>query len=138
MPTDKLKPVIVITGCSVGVSKVFYAVKLLLNVNDQKGIGYALAVEWRKRNHRVIATARNLKKTGDLESLGCHVCSILYDQSRLHTNNYPFNIQLVQLDVTEQASVDKAKEEILTLVKAPTPLMLINNAGVVFAHPALE
>ena len=43
----------------------------------EQGLGYALAAEWRKRNYRVIATARDLKKMGDLESLGCQVRKII-------------------------------------------------------------
>ena len=47
--------------------------------------------------------------------------------------------QLIQLDVNEQISVDKAKVEILTLLQPdPTPLILVNNAGVTFVRPAVE
>jgi NAD(P)-dependent dehydrogenase (short-subunit alcohol dehydrogenase family) len=76
----------------------------VLITGASKGIGRAVAAELAKRGHRVIATARDPRTLDDLDVA-----------------------QRLQLDVTNQASVDAA------VAQAGEVDVLLSNAGVIFA-----
>jgi NAD(P)-dependent dehydrogenase (short-subunit alcohol dehydrogenase family) len=78
-------------------------VSSVLITGASKGIGRATAIEFAKRGHRVIATARNPQTLADLD----------VDQR-------------LTLDVTDQRTVDKA------IAAAGDIDILISNAGVIF------
>jgi NAD(P)-dependent dehydrogenase (short-subunit alcohol dehydrogenase family) len=78
----------------------------ILITGCSSGIGQALALEFRKRGHTVFATARQVQALASLTALG---------------------FIAVELDVTSQHSIDKAREQIQTRTNRLD--MLINNAG---------
>ncbi|POR33050.1 NADPH-dependent 1-acyldihydroxyacetone phosphate reductase [Tolypocladium paradoxum] len=80
------------------------------------GIGHALAMEFHKRGCHVIATARN---TAALESMG------------------DLGMSVVQLDVTDTASIAACKAEVATITGGKLDI-LINNAGRTHTIPALD
>ena len=111
---------IIITGCSEGVSYI-HLLKVCSTINVlaivYQGLGYELAVAGRKYGHKVFATARSIKKMQGLTELGC-IC--------------------LPLDVTDQASVDSLKENVLKALGPEDFLVLINNAAVHTQKPTLE
>ena len=70
------------------------------------GIGQALALEFKKRGHTVFATARQAQALARLTEMG---------------------LIAVELDVTNQQSIDKAREQVQTHTNRLD--MLVNNAG---------
>jgi len=89
-------PVVLITGCS-------------------SGIGKGLALEFKRRQCRVFASARSVSKLKDLEQAG---------------------IDVVQLDVASAESVQAAVEEVIS--RAGRIDILVNNAGLSSYAPAIE
>ncbi|KAM4063183.1 short chain dehydrogenase [Hirsutella rhossiliensis] len=80
------------------------------------GIGHALAIEFHNRGCHVIATARRPSVLQDLGDMG---------------------MSTVQLDVTDQASVDACKEEAAKITGGRLDI-LVNNAGRTHIMPALD
>lgn len=78
----------------------------ILITGCSSGIGQALALEFKKRGHTVFATARQAQALASLTAMG---------------------LIAVELDVTSQTSIDKAREQIQTQTNRLD--MLINNAG---------
>jgi NAD(P)-dependent dehydrogenase (short-subunit alcohol dehydrogenase family) len=82
--------------------------KTVLVTGASSGIGKACAQLFAEKGFQVIATARNVEKMKDLETLGCHILS---------------------LDVTNEESIQKAFAAIFNKVQHID--ILINNAGYV-------
>ncbi|MEI8157578.1 MAG: SDR family NAD(P)-dependent oxidoreductase [Burkholderiales bacterium] len=78
----------------------------ILITGCSSGIGQALALELKKRGHTVFATARQVQDLASLTAMG---------------------LIAVELDVTSQQSIDKAREQIQAQTNRLD--MLINNAG---------
>ena len=78
----------------------------ILITGCSSGIGQALALEFKKRGHTVYATARQAQALESLTAMG---------------------LAAVELDVTSQQSIDKAREHIQS--QSNRLDMLINNAG---------
>jgi short-subunit dehydrogenase len=78
----------------------------ILITGCSSGIGQALALEFKKRGHTVFATARQSQALENLTTMG---------------------LNAVELDVTSQQSIDKAREQIQLQTNRLD--MLINNAG---------
>jgi len=79
------------------------------------GIGRELAREFYRNNCRVFASARNVSKLSELKEEG---------------------IDVVQLDITKDDSIEKAVAEVIR--KAGRIDILVNNAGVSSYAPAIE
>lgn len=80
---------VLITGCSKG------------------GIGDALAREFHRQGHRVLASARNLSKVQHLVAMG---------------------IETILLDVTDEASISEAVQKVTALPGGELDF-LVNNSG---------
>lgn len=80
---------------------------VLITGCSEGGIGHSLALEWHKRGYKVFATARKLESMKQLDAAG---------------------IECVVIDVTDTASLKKAKEIVGTKTGG-TLDFLINNAG---------
>ncbi|KAL7785890.1 hypothetical protein V8C37DRAFT_312083 [Trichoderma ceciliae] len=80
------------------------------------GIGHALALEFHQRGCHVIATARNPDVLKELIDLG---------------------MSAVQLDVTNQDSINRAKAEVAQITGGRLDI-LVNNAGRTHTIPALD
>jgi short-subunit dehydrogenase len=78
----------------------------ILITGCSSGIGQALALEFKKRGHTVFATARQAEALASLTAMG---------------------LIAVELDVTSQESIDKARAQIQSQTSQLD--MLINNAG---------
>jgi NAD(P)-dependent dehydrogenase (short-subunit alcohol dehydrogenase family) len=78
----------------------------ILITGCSSGIGRALALEFKKRGHTVFATARQAQALASLTAMG---------------------LIAVELDVTSQESIDKAREQIRSQTNQLD--MLVNNAG---------
>lgn len=78
----------------------------ILITGCSSGIGQALALEFRKRGHTVFATARQAQALESLTAMG---------------------LVAVELDVTNQQSIEDAREHIQSQTNRLD--MLINNAG---------
>ena len=82
------------------------------------GIGFATALHFARRGHRVVATMRNRAKAGPLEAAA-------------HEERLPLVVR--ELDVTRQDSIDRA---VADTVAADGPIdVLVNNAGIGGATP---
>jgi len=88
---------------------------VVLITGCSSGIGKALAFECKKQNCRVFASARNVSKLTDLRDAG---------------------IDLVQLDVTDSDSMEKAVDTVLA--QAGRIDVLVNNAGLSNYAPGIE
>lgn len=93
------KKTVLITGCSTG------------------GIGWALAKQFQKRGLTVFATARDLSKMADLESLP--------------------NVVLISLDVTSQSDIAAAVQLVKTQAGGKLDY-LVNNSGQSRHWPILD
>ena len=80
---------------------------VLITGCSEGGIGHSLALEWHQRGYKVYATARKLESMRHLEAAG---------------------IECIVIDVTDTASLKKAKE-IVGAKTGGTLDFLINNAG---------
>jgi NAD(P)-dependent dehydrogenase (short-subunit alcohol dehydrogenase family) len=80
--------------------------KNILITGCSSGIGQALALEFKARGHTVFATARQAQALANLNALG---------------------LIAVELDVTDQQSIDKAREQLQSHTSRLD--LLINNAG---------
>eukprot|EP00026_Physarum_polycephalum_P012790 Phypoly_transcript_13122.p1 GENE.Phypoly_transcript_13122~~Phypoly_transcript_13122.p1 ORF type:complete len:300 (+),score=37.87 Phypoly_transcript_13122:139-1038(+) len=89
--------------------------KVVLITGCSSGIGRHLALEFHKQNCRVFASARTISKLEDLREHG---------------------IDLVQLDVTNDASMEKAVDTVLA--QAGRIDILVNNAGLSSYAPGIE
>ncbi|KAL4875628.1 NAD(P)-binding protein [Aspergillus karnatakaensis] len=81
------------------------------------GIGSALALEFHKKGLHVFATARSLSKMSHLQSLP--------------------NITILELDVTNQPSINAAVETVRKQTDGKLDI-LVNNAGQSIVYPALD
>src|SRR5215470_6943082 len=82
------------------------------------GIGFATALHLAKHGHTVVATMRNLAKAGPLESAA---------------REQGVRLVVRELDVTDQASIDRAMVE--TWAREGAVDVLVNNAGIGGATP---
>jgi len=82
------------------------------------GIGFATALHLAKHGHTVVATMRNLGKAGPLEAA---------------TREQGVRLAVRELDVTDQASIDRAMAE--TRAREGAVDVLVNNAGIGGATP---
>src|SRR5262245_7363566 len=82
------------------------------------GIGFATALHLAKHGHSVVATMRNLAKAGPLEAA---------------TRKQGLRLAVRELDVTDQASIDRAMAE--TRAREGAVDVLVNNAGIGGATP---
>ncbi|KAK7910807.1 short-chain dehydrogenase/reductase [Apiospora marii] len=88
---------------------------VLLTGCSDGGIGFALAQEYHRRGCRVIATARSPAKMAKLKALG---------------GGTDDDLILLQLDVTDPASIRAAVQAVTDLTKDNSSLdILVNNAG---------
>lgn len=90
---------------------------VLITGCSETGIGHALCIEFQKRGYHVFATARTPSKMGTLQNLPYITC--------------------VQLDVTSEASIQKAHETISATTNGSLDI-LINNAAIAFIKPMLD
>jgi NAD(P)-dependent dehydrogenase (short-subunit alcohol dehydrogenase family) len=91
---------------------------ITLVTGTSTGIGYATALHFARRGHRVVATMRNLAKAGPLEMAA-------------RAEGLPLVVR--ELDVTRQESIDRAVGE--TVAKDGPVDVLVNNAGIGGATP---
>jgi NAD(P)-dependent dehydrogenase (short-subunit alcohol dehydrogenase family) len=91
---------------------------ITLVTGTSTGIGYATALHFARRGHRVVATMRNLAKAGPLETAA-------------RAEGLPLVVR--ELDVTRQESIDRAVGE--TVAKDGPVDVLVNNAGIGGATP---
>lgn len=91
---------VLITGCSDG------------------GIGSGLALEFLRRGYQVFATARSVKKMGNLANLP--------------------NVTLLELDVLKSESIKTTAQEVRKILGTATLNILINNAGCNSYMPMLD
>lgn len=89
---------VLVTGCSDG------------------GLGAALALSFHKRGYRVIASARNVSKLGQVKSAG---------------------IETVNLDVQSEDSIEQAVQEVGKILDGKLD-MLVNNAGAGYSMPIMD
>ncbi|MEM9648356.1 MAG: SDR family oxidoreductase [Bacteroidota bacterium] len=94
--------------------------KNILITGSSSGFGYLTAVSAARAGHKVWATMRNVngknaEKKKELEQLA---------------SNESLQLQVLELDVTHSASIDKAVETIIA--EDGTIDVLVNNAGVMF------
>ena len=82
------------------------------------GIGFATALNLAKHGHTVVATMRNLAKAAPLEA---------------SAREQGVRLAVRELDVTDQASIDRAMAE--TLAREGAVDVLVNNAGIGGATP---
>ena len=82
------------------------------------GIGFATALHLAKHGHTVVATMRNLAKAGPLEAAA---------------REQGVRLAVRELDVTDQASIDRAMAETRACEGAVD--VLVNNAGIGGATP---
>lgn len=82
------------------------------------GIGFATAFHLAKHGHTVVATMRNLAKAGPLEAAA---------------REQGVRLAVRELDVTDQASIDRAMAE--TRAREGAVDVLVNNAGIGGATP---
>ena len=82
------------------------------------GIGFATALHLAKHGHTVVATMRNLAKAGPLEAAA---------------REQGVRLAVRELDVTDQASIDRAMAE--TRAREGAVDVLVNNAGIGGATP---
>lgn len=80
---------------------------VLITGSSEGGIGDALAKEFHKKGLRVFATARNLAKVQHLKEMG---------------------LEVLKLDVTDDASITQAIEQVKTLTGGTLDI-LVNNSG---------
>ena len=85
------------------------------------GIGFATALRLARAGHRVKATMRNLAKSGPLEAAA-------------KAEGLP--LEIGELEVTDQSSIDRAVAEVLGAYGAVD--VLVNNAGIVSGRSFLE
>ncbi len=90
--------------------------RTVLITGSSGGFGLLTAVELAKRGWRVIATMRNLERKGALEAA-------------LAKSGAAQNVDFVQLDVTDAASIAKGVEETLAITGGFLDAV-VNNAGV--------
>ncbi|MFK7807328.1 MAG: SDR family oxidoreductase [Saprospiraceae bacterium] len=90
--------------------------KNILITGTSTGVGFESSILFAQNDFRVYATMRNLKKADALKA-------------KIAEEN--LDIEIIQLDVTDNASIKKAVEAII--VKNGKIDMLINNAGAGFA-----
>lgn len=93
---------------------------VLLTGCSEGGIGFALAQEYHRRGCRVIATARSPAKMAKLQALGTD------------------DLTLLQLDVTDPASIRAAVQAVTDLTKDTSLDVLVNNAGNGYMRPLLD
>jgi NAD(P)-dependent dehydrogenase (short-subunit alcohol dehydrogenase family) len=93
-------------------------VTVTLITGTSTGIGFATALRLARAGHRVVATMRNLAKAGPLEAAA-------------GAESLP--VEIAELDVTDQASVDRAVGAALAAHGAID--VLVNNAGIAGAGP---
>ena len=101
-----------VTGCSKG-----HVGGRGSRAHCRSGMGYFMAIELASRGYKTFATARNVDKMEGLKEAGC---------------------TLLQLDVNDQASVDKARDEILGQISKDASLTIVNNAGVGHRKPIID
>ncbi|CZR67743.1 probable short-chain dehydrogenase/reductase [Phialocephala subalpina] len=89
---------------------------VLITGSSEGGIGDALAKEFHKNGLRVFATARNLAKVLHLKDMG---------------------LEVLKLDVTDDASIKQAVEEVKALTGG-TLDFLVNNSGGGYNLPMLD
>lgn len=86
--------------------------KITIVTGCSSGIGYETALELARNNYKVYATMRNLNKKGKLEN---------------QASSEQLNIDIIQLDVTDDVSIKNAINHILQ--KEGQIDVLVNNAG---------
>jgi NAD(P)-dependent dehydrogenase (short-subunit alcohol dehydrogenase family) len=89
-----------------------------LVTGTSSGIGFATALHLAKHGHTVVATMRNLAKAGPLEAAA---------------REQGVRLAVRELDVTDQASIDRAMAE--TRAREGAVDVLVNNAGIGGATP---
>src|SRR5262245_40735324 len=87
--------------------------KTVLVTGASGGFGLLTSVELARRGHRVFASMRNLEKTNELRQ----ICSEAGVQ-----------VQTIQLDVTQTASIEAAIARVVS--QAGSVDVLVNNAGI--------
>lgn len=90
---------------------------VLITGCSQGGIGSALAIEFQKRGLHVFATARTLKRMDHLKDLP--------------------DVTLIHLDVTDQASMTAASEQVKAIAGGKLDY-LINNSGAQHVAPVID
>lgn len=90
---------------------------VLITGCSQGGIGSALAIEFQKRGLHVFATARTLEKMTHLKDLP--------------------NVTFICLDVTDQASVTAASEQVRVATRGKLDY-LVNNSGTQHIAPVID
>jgi len=89
---------------------------VLITGTSEGGIGDSLAIAFHKKGLRVFATARNLRKVQHLKELG---------------------LEVLPLDVTDQASIIQAVESVKALTDGTLDI-LVNNSGHGYSMPLLD
>jgi len=86
--------------------------KVVLITGCSSGIGFETALEFARKGYKTYATMRNLDKKSELEN---------------KTNNENLNLDILQIDVNKQETIDNAINEIKN--KENRIDILVNNAG---------
>jgi NAD(P)-dependent dehydrogenase (short-subunit alcohol dehydrogenase family) len=101
------------------------APKIVLVTGSTSGIGRATAMQYAALGHHVIATGR---KPDLLEAM----------RAEAHAKKLPGKLDTTLLDVTSQASIDRAKSEVDRLTQGHGVDILVNNAGYGLCGPMAD